>query len=73
MLGEVITKIGGTRGPIDPNVLLRGSVLEPVEMHVHGVGVVDLHGVIGKATSNFVVGPNGHGGLLMTKQFQCVP
>jgi hypothetical protein len=62
MLGEVVGLIGLFQFSVDDDLALVNPVADPVETHVHGF--------IGDAFSEFVVGLDGCGWLGMTEFFE---
>ena len=44
VLGGVVGQIGGARAPVDVELALRLTVIEPVEAHVHGFGAALFDG-----------------------------
>jgi len=55
VLGEVVSEIALTFGPVDEELALTNAVAYPVELHVHGFGATLFHGVIGDAGGCTVV------------------
>jgi len=67
VLSEVIGFVGGTQMPEDVILALANAILNPVEMHVNGLGVLLLDVVIGNTSGSGVVCLNRGGGLGMAK------
>ncbi len=67
VLSEVINFVGGTWMPEDVILALANAILNPVEMHVNGLGVLLLDVVIGNTSGSGVVCLNRGGGLGMAK------
>ena len=42
VFGGVISKISGTRSPVDKKFLVVDAILNPVEVHVHGFSPFDF-------------------------------
>ena len=55
MLGEVVSAIGGSWGPVDMELTLLDSILDPIESHVYGLGSDLFTGVVSYATYRGVV------------------
>ena len=55
MLGEVVTKIGATRAPVNEELATIGAILNPIKAHVNGFGYFLFDGVIGKTCGSGVV------------------
>ena len=64
VLGVVVSNVGGARGPLDDELALLDSVLDPPESHVICLGALDLVPVIGKAFCCGVVSDHGGGSRL---------
>ena len=69
VLGEVIRLVVFSFVPKDSELTAVGSVLEPVEAHVHGLGSLDLDRVVGNAFCGSVVSLNGSGSCLRVADF----
>ena len=48
VLGEVVTMVVLSLEPVDSELVLGDSVLDPEEPHVHGLGSPDLGPFVGK-------------------------
>ena len=48
MLGEVVTKIGASRAPVNKEMATMGAILNPIKVHVNGFGSFLFDGVICK-------------------------
>ena len=66
MLGEVITKVSTAWCPIEVELSLFDSILEPVESHVNGLGASLFDCVSENAMGDRVVSFKGCGWLGMT-------
>ena len=55
MLGEIIGQITFAFVPIIAKVVLRFSVLQPEESHVHGFGTPGFDAIVGEADGSDVV------------------
>ena len=55
VLGGVVGQIGGARAPVDVELALRLTVLEPVEAHVDGFGAALFDGAGREAGSEGIV------------------
>ena len=67
VLGVVITKVGFARGPVDFELALANSVLDPVEAHVDGFGSLLLDGAVCEAHCSGVVHLHGCGRLRVSE------
>ena len=65
VLGVVISKIGHPRLPVDKELPLVGPVLDPIKLHVDGLGSFLFDGVVCKTLSSGVVDLHGGGRLWM--------
>ena len=66
IIGVVITKIGLSGLPVDKELALMGPVLDPIKLHVDGIGYFLFYGVIFETLSIGVVYLNGCRRLWMT-------
>ena len=55
MLGEVVGEVAGAGGPLDDELALADSVLDPVEAHVVGFGALDAGALVGESVGGRVV------------------
>ncbi len=67
MLAQVVSLVGGARAPVDAELALLDSVLEPVEAHVNGLGTTLFDCAVHNAFCAFVVGLDGSDGLWMAE------
>ena len=65
MLHEVVCKIGGSRTPVDMELLLVYSVLDPIKMHVHRFGLALSNLFVGKTICRGIVNLDRGGRLWM--------
>ena len=42
VFGGVVSEISGTRSPVDKKFLVVDAILNPVEVHVHGISPFDF-------------------------------
>ena len=70
MLGEVVSVIGKTRGPLDFELTLASAVADPPEAHVHGFGAARFDFVIGDTSGCGVVTFDNGSGLGIAKFFE---
>ena len=59
-----------SRSPIDEKLFLGNPILDPIEAHVDGLGVLHLHGVQQETNSGFIVYLHWGGGLGMAQLLQ---
>ena len=71
-LCEVVTKVVFPWLPINTDVPLVDSVRDPMEAHVHGFGVLEFCGAVGKATGGGIVGGDACGSRLCVANFLLV-
>ena len=55
MLGEIVTKVGAAKFPINEKLTLPGALLDPIEAHINGFGSFWLYGAICEPFRNRVV------------------
>ena len=55
VFGKIIGAIGVTRVPEDVELTLTGAIMNPIKLHVNGLGVLLLDGVIDDAACSAVV------------------
>jgi len=67
MLSEVICFVGSAQSPKDIILALANMIMDPVEMHVNGLGALLLDVVVGNTSGSGVVGLNRGCGLGMAK------
>ena len=72
MLGEVVTFVGVPRLPVDEKLFLSNVILDPMELHVDGLGPPLFDLAIGKSYSSGVVNLNGSGWLWVAKVDECL-
>jgi len=63
-------KVGQVVGPLPPNdaeLCLGDAVTNPVKTHVHGLGSLELHCVVGNANGTIIVAENNGLGLWMVE------
>ena len=65
VLGEVISKVGAARSPVEVVLILFYPVLEPVEAHVNGFGAALFDRVSEDAVGYLIVSFEGCGWLWM--------
>ena len=70
MFCEVIGKVLGAFAPIDLELFLLDSVLNPVETHINGFGAALFDGFVGDTGSGGVVDNNAGGWLGMSQFFE---
>jgi len=70
VLGEVVSEIVLTFGPVDEELALMNAIADPVELHVHCLGATLFDGVIGDSGGCTVVGLHWCRALLETEFFQ---
>ena len=70
VLGVVIREIGLPTIPIDMQLVLVDSSLDPEIAHVHCLGALGADGLVGNAGSRGVVSLNGSGWLRMPQLFE---
>ena len=73
MFCEIVSKVGFASAPVDVELVLVDSVLDPVESHVHGFGSALLDGVVGYAVCDGVIGAHGGWWLGMPHVFKGLP
>ena len=73
VLGVIVSKVGGTRFPVDMVLALLDSVLEPVESHVNGFGATLLDCVVEDAVGTGIVNLERGGWLGMSKLEEGLP
>ena len=61
VLGPVISMIGGASFPVDAELALVNAVTDPVEAHVHSLGVFGLDRTVGNAFCCGIVSLDGCG------------
>lgn len=66
MLGVVVAKVVAARTPVYQELALVDAVLDPVETHVHGLGLALAYGAVGDASGANIVYLNVGGRLWMT-------
>jgi hypothetical protein len=49
VFGEVITMVGFAASPSDTELVLFDPVLNPIELHIHGFGMLEFGAFVGKA------------------------
>ncbi len=70
VLGKIIGKIGGARAPLDIELALLDSILNPIETHVHWTGLALFHGFVCKSYSRGIVDLDWGWGLGVAHFFQ---
>ncbi len=70
VFGEIICTVGRAQLPENVKLALLDLVLDPIEWHVDGLGLLLFHGVIGNAASSAVVCLEWHGWLWVAKFIQ---
>ena len=63
VLAVIVTQVATSWAPVNVEHALLGPVLDPVEVHVNGLGALLLHGAIGEAAGRSVVDLDGGGRL----------
>ena len=69
VLGEVVTMVVGSLKPVDFELSLGYSVLDPVESHVHCLGSLDFDALVGKSIGCGVVSGDSSGCSLFSSHF----
>ena len=64
MLGIVVRQVGFTRGPLNGELALVNSVWDPMESHVHSLGLLKLVVTVGKTTGSGIIGGDDGGARL---------
>ena len=59
MLGAVVSPVEVARGPVEAELALGVAAAEPVESHVHGLGLLGDDGLVGDSDGGVVVGLEG--------------
>ena len=65
--GEKVGQVVGPLSPNDAELCLCDAITNPVKAHVHGLGALELHGVVGNANSTIIVTENDGLGLWVAK------
>lgn len=65
MFGMIITEIIGTWSPVDKEVALANTILNPVKTHVHGFGLALADSAVGDSGGSRVIGLDRGGRLGM--------
>jgi len=73
VLGKIICPIGGTWAPKDVELALLLAVTEPIEVHVHSLGMLLLDSAIGNPAGVVVVGLEWGGWLGVAQFMQSSP
>ena len=59
MFGAVVSPVEVARGPVEVALALGVAAAEPVETHVHGLGLLGDDGLVGDSDGGGVVGLEG--------------
>ena len=59
MFGVVVGEVAFAGGPVDKELALGNPIVDPVELHVHGLGPALFAGVIGNGVGRGVVSCSG--------------
>jgi hypothetical protein len=69
-LGEVVSMISGSGGPIDMKLALLYPISHPIKTHIHCFGLLLFDCIVDNAVGCSVVGLNRGGGLGMIHLFK---
>jgi len=70
VFGEIICTVGRAQLPENVKLALPDMILDPIELHVNGLGLLLFYGVIGNAASGAVVCLEWCGWLWVAKFIQ---
>ena len=59
MFGAVVSPVEVAQGPVETELALSVTVAEPIETHVHGLGLLGSDGFVGDSDGGGVVGLEG--------------
>ena len=63
MFGEIVSEIVDTAVPVDMKFTLANVIANPIEMHVHGLGMTLVDRIIDNARGALIMSLNGSGRL----------
>ena len=55
VLSRIVSKVSVYRSPEDKEFFLTNAILDPVEVHIHYLGLFNLDGGIGEASSGEII------------------
>ena len=73
VLSEVVGEVEVSFLPVDSVLSLFDAVLDPVELHIHGLGSFYFRSAIGKTISGGIIGGQANGVCLLAAQFLDLP